>query len=98
MQQIRPMSWRLLAFAALFLCASAVLAQTTAFSYQGKLTDTGNPANGNYDLEFRLFDTATPGTGVQQGATVSQGAVAVAGIWAVIFPQLRKVRTLSGRE
>ena len=26
------------------------------------------------------------------------GAVAVAGIWAVIFPQLRRIRHLQGRE
>lgn len=30
------------------------VAQTTAFTYQGKLTDAGNPANGNYDyLRFQ---------------------------------------------
>lgn len=41
----------------LALCGmSAALAQTTAFTYQGKLTDAGNPANGNYDLQLKLFD------------------------------------------
>ena len=48
----------------------AVQAQTTAFTYQGKLTDAGNPANGNYDLQFKLFDTVTVGTGTQPGATL----------------------------
>ena len=37
-------------------------AQTTAFTYQGKLTDTGIPANGQYDLKLQLFDAATGGT------------------------------------
>lgn len=63
---------------------STAFAQTTAFSYQGKLTDAGNPANGNYDLQIRLFDTATPGTGVQQGSTLIRNPVtASAGIFTV---------------
>lgn len=32
---------------------------TTAFTYQGSLNQAGDPANGNYDLEFRLFSSAT---------------------------------------
>lgn len=28
----------------------------TAFTYQGRLMDGGSPANGSYDLEFRLYD------------------------------------------
>jgi hypothetical protein len=59
-------------------------AQTTIFSYQGKLTDAGNPANGNYDLQFKLFDTVTVGTGTQQGATLVRNPVVVsAGIFTV---------------
>lgn len=37
-------------------------AQTTAFTYQGRLTDAGSPATGQYDLEFRVFDAAVLGT------------------------------------
>lgn len=59
----------------LVLCGSQALAQTTAFNYQGKLTDAGNPANGNYLLQFKLF-TAAAG-GAQIGATVSDVAVTV---------------------
>ena len=33
--------------------AFPVEAQTTAFNYQGKLNDGGNPANGAYDLQFK---------------------------------------------
>lgn len=59
-------------------------AQTTAFTYQGKLTDAGNPANGNYDLQFKLFDTATVGTGTQQGSTIPNPTVQVVdGIFTV---------------
>ena len=67
------------------MTASAAFAQqTTAFNYQGKLTDAGNPANGNYDLQFKLFDTITVGTGVQQGATrVRNPVTAAAGVFSV---------------
>jgi hypothetical protein len=62
----------------------AAFAQTTAFTYQGKLTDSGSPANGNYDLTFKLFDTATVGSGTQQGATLGLTNVAVsAGVFTV---------------
>ncbi len=33
----------------------------TAFNYQGRLTDSGQPANGSYDLKFTLFDAASSG-------------------------------------
>ena len=52
--------------AILFIVSEGIaLAQTTAFTYQGKLVDNGAPASGNYDLTFKLFDTATVGSGVQ---------------------------------
>lgn len=41
-------------------------AQTSAFTYQGKLTDGSTPANGQYDFTFRLFDA--PENGTQVGA------------------------------
>jgi len=52
-------------------------AQTTQFTYQGKLTDTGVPASGNYDIQFKLYDTPTVGTGTQQGSTITLTSVAV---------------------
>ena len=55
----------------LLLLTHTAAAQTTAFTYQGKLTDSGNLANGNYDLQFKLFDTVTVGTGTQQGSNVT---------------------------
>jgi len=39
----------------------------TAFTYQGRLIDANNIADGLYDFEFRLFDD--PCTGAQQGST-----------------------------
>src|SRR5437016_1282625 len=56
--------------------AQAALAQSAAFTYQGKLTDAGNPANGTYDFQFTLFDAASGGT--QEGSTVTVTNVTVA--------------------
>lgn len=36
----------------------------TAFTYQGRLSASGNPANGVYDLTFALFDASVEGNGV----------------------------------
>jgi hypothetical protein len=39
----------------------AVKAQSqtpTAFTYQGRLTDAGSPANGQYDFEFKLYNAS----------------------------------------
>jgi len=58
------------------LCVSA-FAQGTAFTYQGRLTDGGSPANGSYDLRFILY-TADPG-GNQAGPILTNAATAVNG-------------------
>lgn len=66
----------------LVLTASATLAQSTSFTYQGKLTDGGTPANGNYDLQFALFDTVN--SSVQIGPTQTIPNVSVSdGIFTV---------------
>ena len=51
-------------------------AQTTSFSYQGKLDDGGNPASGAYDFEFRLFDALSGGTQIGSTFTVNDLNVA----------------------
>jgi hypothetical protein len=62
--------------------AMPVKAQTSAFTYQGKISDSGSAANGNYDLQFKLYDALSSGT--QQGTTVALSSVAVTnGIFAV---------------
>jgi len=60
----------------LFAAPGWLFGQGTAFTYQGRLNDSGNPANGTYDLEFTLFDTATT-NGDQIGDTVTNLAVSV---------------------
>src|SRR4051812_32887841 len=45
--------------------SSMALGQTpvgTAFTYQGRLTDNGAPANGQYDLQFALYNFAAIGS------------------------------------
>ncbi len=65
-----------------FVCAtaSASFAQTTEFTYQGNLSDTGTPA-ANYDFEFRLFDVETGGAALtsqqKSSVAVSGGAFTV---------------------
>ncbi len=69
----------------LLLCVSAPVlsAQTTAFSYQGRLNDGGNPANGTYDLTFTLYNSSNvPGQVVagpltNPATTISNGLFAV---------------------
>ena len=61
---------------------SVVLAQTTTFTYQGRLTDGGTPATGNYDLQFALFDSAS--SGGQIGSTQTVPSVPVSsGVFTV---------------
>jgi len=53
----------------------------SAFTYQGYLTDGGQPANGQYDLHFSLYDAASEGTLLGEvealNVTVSNGYVTV---------------------
>ncbi|MCC7088529.1 MAG: hypothetical protein M9925_04300 [Chloroflexi bacterium] len=53
----------------------AATALSTAFTYQGRLTDGGSPANGVYDLRFILWDTETGGA--QVGSIVAKEDVTV---------------------
>src|SRR5438067_190764 len=68
-------------FGALFMvlwliaAASATVAQTSSFTYQGRLTDGGTAANGNYDLQFALFDSLSGGAQVGSTQTISTVAV-----------------------
>jgi Chaperone of endosialidase len=62
--------------------ASTAFAQTTSFTYQGRLTDGGTAANGNYDLQFALWTSLSGGS--QVGSTQTMNAVAVSnGVFTV---------------
>src|SRR2546423_7902372 len=67
---------------ALLLAATSAFAQTSGLTYQGRLTDGGTAANGNYDLQFGLFDSLSGGT--QVGSTQTLNTVAVSnGVFTV---------------
>jgi len=63
----------------MLLCLNIGLAgaQTSTFTYQGQLSDGGSPANGQYDLQFKLFDALTGGT--QIGSTFTVNDLTVTG-------------------
>lgn len=50
-------------------------AQSTAFTYQGRLNNAGSPANGVYDFVFTIFDASTNGN--QMGPAVTNLATTV---------------------
>ncbi len=54
---------------------STALAQGTAFTYQGRLNDGANPANGLYDLQFAIYNAPTSGN--LQGNLITNNATAV---------------------
>src|SRR5262249_42394690 len=64
------------------LMAGVAQAQTTAFTYQGRLDSSGAPANGSFDFEFRVFDDATVGPpDTQYGPTLSATATVSNGLF-----------------
>jgi hypothetical protein len=68
---------RYMSFSALVLAFAAGTAPAqTAFTYQGELKQSGQNANGPYDMQFRLYDL--PNGGVQVGSTLCVDNVAVA--------------------
>jgi hypothetical protein len=68
MQKVTTKHFILLMMIAVF--SVAAFAQTTAFNFQGWLNDGSSAANGNYDLQFKLFDALTGGN--QVNATVDR--------------------------
>lgn len=61
MKSNKFLAWPLM----VWLAVAAAQAQTslgTVFTYQGRLTESGGPADGLYDFEFRLYGAATGGS------------------------------------
>jgi hypothetical protein len=71
-------------FVVLTFCAGVhqVAAQSTAFTYQGRLNNGTNPANGNYDLTFSLFTTGSGGSAVA-GPVTTNGVIVTNGLFTV---------------
>jgi len=65
----------LLGLPMLNLTTGTALAQGTAFTYQGRLSNGTNPVTGGYDLTFALYNAGSGGT--QIGSTVTNLGVGV---------------------
>src|SRR5437867_97361 len=66
----------------LFGGAPCILAQSAALTYQSRLLDAGQPANGNYDFELSIAEALTNGS--YAGSILSMPAVLVVnGIFTV---------------
>lgn len=69
-QDLFKYKFALIAVLTMFLLTGATAsAQTTSFSYQGRLADAGQGATGTYQFQFKLFDAVSGGS--QIGATIS---------------------------
>src|SRR4026208_1168441 len=67
---------------ALSTLSLSLIAQGTAFTYQGRLVENGAPANGTYDFVFRIYNVSTRGFPLtspnpQPGVEVTNGLFTV---------------------
>ncbi len=67
----------------LAFCTTSAFSQTTEFSYQGFITDNNAPANGAYDIEFRLFDALNGG--VALAAQPQANVLVTNGVFSVVL-------------
>ena len=72
---IKALALLLALFSTLNVQLSTVHAQGTAFTYQGRLNDGGQPATGIYDLRFTIYDSVSAGTFVAGPQTNSATGV-----------------------
>ena len=75
MKQLRRAAAAILLLATLNAPLLNGFAQGTAFTYQGRLNDGANGANGTYNVRFAIYDALTVGT--QQGSLFTNAATAV---------------------
>ncbi len=50
---------------------SVATIEAAPFTYQGRLVDNATPANGSYELRFRLYDAVTAGAQVGSDVTLA---------------------------
>jgi hypothetical protein len=64
------------------LLAGAAFGQGSGFNFQGRLNDGATPANGRYDLQFRLYDAVVGGN--QVGSLLARpNTVLINGVFSV---------------
>ena len=79
-RSVNPRAVAFLLFSILLpLMEAKVFAQSSAFTYQGRLQDGGANANGAYDFQFTLWDSLSGGTQQPQPSptTVTRSGIAV---------------------
>lgn len=77
---------RLLPLALLSLVAPCwALAQSAAFTYQGRLTEAGSPDTNIYEMQFKLFNTQTVGTGEELGIETKTSVEVSNGVFTVVL-------------
>ncbi|RME90511.1 MAG: hypothetical protein D6766_13155 [Verrucomicrobia bacterium] len=78
---MKPSSTQLAVLCGL-VCVATLHAQTTAFTYHGRLVDQGTPANGSYDLRFWIYDVEVDGSPVA-GPVTHAATVVSEGLFTV---------------
>src|SRR3954454_24329413 len=69
--KIKKTNFTLTLLLLVLLTTASAFAQTTSFTYQGRLMDGGTPANGTYEIQFTLWDGIAGGTQQPQPAPVT---------------------------
>ena len=67
----------------LLLVTQSLFAQGTAFTYQGRLNNSGSPANGSYDLKFTLYDANQPVNNLIAGPVTNAATAVSNGLFTV---------------
>ena len=58
--------------------------QGTAFTYQGRLDDTGQCANGNYGFQFALYGAPTGGSALYANLTDTSDVLVSNGLYSLL--------------
>lgn len=64
------------------LHAIAASAQSTAFTYQGRLNNSGLPASGIFDLQFTVYDSSNNASGLVAGPITNSSVAVSNGLFA----------------
>jgi len=65
----------IIGLAALLCLTGSASALSTGFTYQGRLTDGGTPADGAYDFQFNLYAAAVGGAALTSPVTLEDVTV-----------------------
>jgi len=68
-------------FFIVLLATLSGFAQGTAFVYQGRLSENGQPANGTYDFTFTLYDSTNQPGNAFAGTVTNLGTKVIAGLF-----------------